>query len=210
MARLDKGVSAKEKDGSKPARGPGFEARRMEILRGAAILFAENGYHETSVNMLSERLGVSKPVLYYYAKNKDDILVQIGQISLDMLRAAMGRAQKAQLSGVGKLRHFFTAYTEIMCSDFGRCFAFVDQKVVSAEARAENSLGRRVIEAAIREIIVEGQSDHSIAQCSPEFASRALFGAFNAIPRWFKEGGEFDAREVAEVYIDLFVTGLGR
>lgn len=210
MASAVNKVAGGNPGAAKSTRGPAFEAKRMDILRGAALLFAENGYHKTSVNMLSEKLGISKPVLYYYAENKDDILQQISAISRDQLRVAMERAQRTKLSGIGKLRHFFMAYTEIMCSDLGRCFALVERNGMSPGARDNDTAGRRQIDTAVRDIIVEGQAEGSIARCSPELATRALFGAFNAIPRWYKEGGAFDARDVAEAYIDFFVTGLGR
>jgi AcrR family transcriptional regulator len=195
---------------SPAAKGPGWEAKRMEILRASARIFADQGFKETSVNELSERLGVSKPVLYYYAKNKEDILFQIWQISREQLGLAISRAQKSQLSGIGKLKRFFGTYTEIMCSDFGRCFVLVNRNSLSPEALDNDTAGRRQMEAAVRDMIAEGQEDGSIARCNPALAARALFGAFNNIPSWFHEGGEFDASDVAGAYMDIFITGLGR
>lgn len=193
-----------------PARLPAFEARRLDLLKQAARVFAAEGYHQTSVSTLAERLGVSKPVLYYYAKNKDDLLVQIDRIAFEELRDAMGTAQAAKLSGMGKLRRFFNAYTEIMCGEFGRCFALVDHRALGPSAREQDVSSRRAIEEAVRQIIVEGQADGSVGQCDPVLAARALFGAFNGIPRWFEKGGGLVAGEVAETYFDIFAIGVGR
>lgn len=191
-------------------RSAAFEVRRIEILRECALAFAEEGYHRTTVNSLSARIGVSKPVLYYYAKNKDDLLFQCGQVAREQLYEALESAERLQISCVGKLRHFFTFYAEIMAGDFGRCLVLNDVNVLAPEAGAKDAATRREIEASIRSLIEEGQSDGSIARCNPTLAARALFGAFNGIPRWFRKGGEFKASDVAEAYIDLFVTGIGR
>ena len=182
----------------------------MDILRKVALAFAEDGYHQTSVSSLAHRLGVSKPVLYYYAKNKDDLLFQCVMVGQEALHHAIKRTARTSISGAGKLRHFFSTYTDIMCGDFGRCIALVDHRALSPEARRKDALARRAIEESVRSMIREGQKDGSVGPCDPATVVRALFGAFNGIPRWFTKGGELDARDVADSYLDLFMTGLGQ
>jgi TetR/AcrR family transcriptional regulator, cholesterol catabolism regulator len=193
-----------------PDRETAFDIKRRDVLRRAALVFAEDGFHQTSVNSLAARLGVSKPVLYYYAKNKDDLLYQCDQIVRDALFKAMESTHRTKISGMGKVRHFFNHYAEIMCGDFGRCLALVDHRALGREARQKQVLARRGVEEAVCQMIIEGQADGSIANCNPELAARVLFGAFNGIPRWFQRSGELRASDVAETYIDLLVTGLGR
>jgi len=199
-----------ESVGPLTTRAAAFEAKRLDILRSAALAFAEDGYHQTTVNSLASRLGVSKPVLYYYAKNKDDLLFQCGAIAREQLRDAIESTYRTKISGVGKIRRFFSTYTEIMCGDFGRCLALVDHRALGPETREKDVAERRRLEEAVRQMIIDGQTDGSVSDCNPTLAARAIFGAFNGIPRWFRPGGEFNAAEVAEAYIDLFVTGMGR
>ena len=49
-------------------------AKARTILLAAARIFNERGYHETSMSDVAKALGVSKPYLYYYLKNKERIL----------------------------------------------------------------------------------------------------------------------------------------
>lgn len=193
-----------------PNRTASYEAKRMDILRGVAIVFAQDGYHQTSVSSLADRLGVSKPVLYYYAKNKDDLLFQCVLVGQRALQEAIEHTEKISISGAGKLRHFFSTYAEIMCGDFGRCIALVDHRALSPEARSKDALARREIEEAVCKMITEGQQDGSLGPGNPIIAVRAIFGAFNGIPRWFRRDGDFNARDVAEAYLDLFLVGLAR
>jgi AcrR family transcriptional regulator len=182
----------------------------MDILHKAALAFAEYGYHQTSVNSLAARLGVSKPVLYYYAKNKDDLLYQCGKVARDALQEAIDDATRIKARGLDKIRRFFAKYAEIMCGDFGRCLALVDRKALSPTARKKDALARRELEEALRTMIREGQADRSIVMCDPVLTARALFGAFNGIPRWFRADGALKAKDVADGYMDVFVMGLGR
>jgi AcrR family transcriptional regulator len=197
---------------SKPLldRSTSYEIRRMDILHKAALAFAEYGYHQTSVNSLAARLGVSKPVLYYYAKNKDDLLYQCGKVARDALQEAIDDASGSRIRGLDKIRRFFAKYAEIMCGDSGRCLALVDRKSLSPAARKKDALARRELEEALRSMIREGQADRSIVMCDPVLTARALFGAFNGIPRWFRADGALKAKDVADSYMDVFVMGLGR
>lgn len=192
------------------ARARAFEAKRMEMLHKVALVFAQDGYHQTSVNSLAARLNVSKPVLYYYAKNKDDLLFQCGQVARDELREAMEDTSTTKISGMGKVRRFFRKYAEIMCGDFGRCLVLVDRNALSPETAEQDRFHRRKIEDAVREMIVQGQADGSIGPCDPFIAARALFGAFNGIPIWFHSDGNLNATDVAEAYLDIFATGMAR
>ncbi len=191
-------------------RSVGYETKRLELLREVALAFAEDGFHRTSVNSLAARLGVSKPVLYYYAKNKEDLLSQIGQAARHELEEALDKAQQAKADGLTKLHYFFTTYADIMSSDFGRCFALVDHRTLTPEARSSDSRHRRQMEEAVREIIREGQKDGSIREVDPVLTARALFGAFNGIPRWFQTGGKLSPADVAKVYLDIFMSGIDR
>jgi AcrR family transcriptional regulator len=57
---------------------------RERLLSGATGLFASKGYAATTVREIVERAGVTKPVLYYYFRNKEGIY-------LDLMREPLGR-----------------------------------------------------------------------------------------------------------------------
>lgn len=59
--------------------------KRRALLDAAAKEFTTKGYSTTSINDLADLLDVSKPALYYYVKNKEDILLQCTEISLELI-----------------------------------------------------------------------------------------------------------------------------
>lgn len=50
---------------------------KNRIIQAAVKLFSRNGYHATSVREIVDEAGVTKPVLYYYFKNKEDLFIKI-------------------------------------------------------------------------------------------------------------------------------------
>ena len=86
-------------------RGRERAIKRDAVLRAAAQLFNEFGYHDTSLAMVAARLQVTKPTLYYYVQNKEEILFECVRLGLELLRAAIadaaasGRQRRRQAQG---------------------------------------------------------------------------------------------------------------
>jgi len=53
------------------------EERKDQILAGASEVFAEKGVHESRMDDIAAKSGLSKGALYWYFKSKDDILIAI-------------------------------------------------------------------------------------------------------------------------------------
>merc|ERR1711965_964484 len=56
------------------------DAKRDAVLRTAARLFVENGFHRTKMADVAEQLHITKPALYHYFRNKEDILYACYQL----------------------------------------------------------------------------------------------------------------------------------
>src|SRR3954463_12211116 len=56
-----------------------MSSRRSELTRQAARLFAEKGYHGTSIGDLAEAMGVQKGSLYAHIESKADLLWEVAR-----------------------------------------------------------------------------------------------------------------------------------
>lgn len=61
------------------------ETRRAQILDAAMACFAEQGYHETSIDDIAARIGLSKGALYYHFAGKRDILIGLFEVWSEQL-----------------------------------------------------------------------------------------------------------------------------
>ena len=50
--------------------------KREAVLKTAAQLFLEKSYGKTSMNDVADRLNITKPALYHYFRNKEEILIE--------------------------------------------------------------------------------------------------------------------------------------
>lgn len=182
------------------------EAKREAVLQTAARAFAENGYHRTSLEEIAARLGVSKPTIYYYAQNKDDLVAAIAARALDEIVAAMDADE--QSSALSQLSHLLRRYAEIMTTDFGQC------AIVVRDARIKGAVGEglrksmSLIDARIRELLILGEKDGSIAKCDVKLTSFMIAGAINEIVRWYDPAGTLAPPMLAEKFVNQLTTGL--
>jgi AcrR family transcriptional regulator len=182
--------------------------KREAVLRTAAELFLEKSYTRTSLNDVAERLNITKPALYHYFQNKEEILLEcyrwgtrlIGEI-LDNISAHCG-------TGLEKVEAFIYAYAEVMTINFGRCVMRMDEGDLSASAIAEVRGYKRKIDRRLRAFIQEGIADGSILPCDAKLAAFSIAGALNWICVWYEPEGPLSPEQIAAQFAQTLTHGL--
>ncbi|CAN5125113.1 TetR/AcrR family transcriptional regulator [soil metagenome] len=192
-------LSAKTREGER-------EEKRLAILHTAAHLFSSKGYYRTSLDDIALELGITKPTLYYYARNKDDLIAQVASIaSEEILR---GREGDENASGLEQLRYFLRRYAGVTATETGRCLVLLADFDVGDEAADRVRTGKRQIDQHIRDLLALGVQDGSIGPCDIKLTTFMLAGSVNGIGRWFHEDRGLSAERVAEVFVNQMTSGL--
>jgi AcrR family transcriptional regulator len=188
-------------------RDPG--AKRVAILNTAAHMFLELGYRRTSMSELAKRLQITKPALYYYFQNKEEIVVECYRQGISLIEASLDKALVQHGTGFEKVQAYVEAYaTTVVQHEFGRCVAILDDGTFSETTRREVREQKRRIDTALRRYMEEGMEDGSIARCDAKLASFAIAGAINWIGTWYQPGGPLSAREIGRQFATLLTDGL--
>ena len=69
--------------------------KRDAVIRAAARAFNERGYHNTSLDDIAAALGVTKPTVYYYVANKEQLLFECFRAGLEPIREALHAAERS-------------------------------------------------------------------------------------------------------------------
>jgi AcrR family transcriptional regulator len=191
------------------ARQRNQDIKRDAVLQTAAHMFLEQGYRRTSMSELAKRLQITKPALYYYFHNKEQILVECYRAGITLIETLLDKALASRGTGLTKIKAYIEAYARsVLLYDFGRCVTMLDENELSIETRKEVRALKRRIDASIRVYIEEGIADKSIAPCDAKLASFAMSGAINWIGNWYKPSGPLSATEIAGHFTHLFTEGL--
>lgn len=184
------------------------EIKREAVLRTAAQLFNEKGFHAVSLDEVAERLNVTKPTLYYYVKSKDEILAECVRSGLELMQEAIARSDEAGGTAIDKLVAAMRKYAEITTMDFGKCLIRVGEDPLPPESRRAVRRLKAEIDHEFRHLIEQGIAEGSLRDVDPKLAAFTLAGALSWIGRWYRADGELSPDQIAEQCIGVLMGGL--
>ena len=185
-------------------------SKRDAVLQTAAQLFIEKSYSRASMNDVAERLNITKPALYHYFQNKEQILLACYRIGGALIEETLNEIAAHCGTGLEKVEAFIYSYANVMTVNFGRCVMRLDEGDLSEEARAEVHKYKRKIDRRLRGFIQEGIDDGSITACDAKIAAFSIAGAVNWICQWYEPEGALPAEEIASQFARTLTQGLAR
>jgi AcrR family transcriptional regulator len=200
--------AAKSSPWGRSTRAQERENKRDAVLHTAARLFNKHGYHGTSLELVAEELEITRPTVYYYFKNKDEILFDCVRIALEMIGHAASEVTQRGGSAAEQLVAVMEKYAEVMMMDFGICLARVGDGPLPQHSRVKLRKLQANIDQMLRELIAEGIRQKDFGPCDPKLAAFAVAGALNSISRWYRPDGLLGPREIAENFVGFLLVGL--
>jgi AcrR family transcriptional regulator len=185
-------------------------ARRLEILRGAAAAFRDRGYAATSVRDIARRTGMTPGNLYYYFRNKQEILYFCQDASLEVLLREARRIVAWDAPPDARVRALVRAQVLCMLDELHGSAGHIEFHAIPRH-RLKRVIARRdAYERLVRSQVAEGVRARRFAPCDPKLATLAILGAVNWTARWYRPGGAWAPEAIADGFADLLVRGLLR
>jgi AcrR family transcriptional regulator len=173
-----------------------FELQRHRILKAAATCFNQKGFSGTSLKDVSRHLGLTDAALYYYVKNKEELVYQCYLRAAELGRKAMEQAVHDGGSGYEQALLYIQYHVDIMVGDSGPVAIMSEIPSLKRAHRNEILEVSRKHSAGFEKILERGIADGSIAPCDVRMTGNAIMGSINWIPKWFhgKAGMASDIR----------------
>jgi len=181
---------------------------RVEILKSAAKAFRKLGYHGATVEQIAAALHMKKGNLYYYFRNKEEILFACHQYSLDRLIQLFDDVERSGAEADEKLRRLITAFVHTILDELHGTALFLDLEALSPAHLKTVIVRRDQFEHGVRRLLEEGMADGTFARGDAKLMAFALFGAVNWIPRWFNPNGSATSDEIASHFAEYLISGL--
>ncbi len=182
--------------------------KRDAVISVAARAFNERGYHNTSLDDIAAALEVTKPTIYYYVTNKEQLLFQCFVTGLEPIRKALRDARRAEVPGRERLNTVLREYAQAIASEFGWCMVRAEDQDLSPAMSAHIKARKAEIDQGIRSLLRAGIRDGSVQRCDVKMAAFALAGALNWIAHWYRENQAMTAGEIAAAFVTILDNGL--
>jgi len=185
-----------------------YDERLEHLLARAAKVFADKGYHCTTMRDLAAASGMSLAGMYYYVQGKEDLLCLIQQRSFTQVLAGAERALAglADADPLERLEAFIRHHVAFFAAHMA------EMKVLSHEATALTGERLRRVHAIKRRYVdLLGGLLEEIAPDEAAVDRRAavylLFGMMNWIYNWYDPAGEIDPDRLGGLIARTFRGG---
>jgi AcrR family transcriptional regulator len=182
--------------------------RRIEILKSAASAFRRRGYHGASVDEIASALEMTKGNLYYYFKNKEEILFACHDYSLDLLLQLMAHVRAEASSPDQKLRTLVQEFVHIIIDELHGTALTLEAESLSPPLLKRIIAKRDQFDHGMREIIQQGMDQGVFRKGDPKMIELAIMGAVNWIAKWYDPSGPWGSDAIGKAFGDYLVGGL--
>ena len=182
--------------------------RRREILEGASRVFRERGLHATGMRDIAAELDMHVGNLYYYFRNKQDLLAFCQQDALDGLLSRARTVRKEELRADTQLFKLIYAHVHLLNYELPASLAHLEIEALEPEVRQPVLRQRDEYERLLRETVDEGIQSGLFRPTDPKVATLAILGAVNWTVKWFRPGGPAKIAEIARQFAEYLVMGL--
>jgi TetR/AcrR family transcriptional regulator, cholesterol catabolism regulator len=171
-----------------------MSTRRAELTRAAARLFAEKGYHGTSVGDLAEALGLQKGSLYTHIDSKAELLWEVAREGAEAFHAALD-ALPDDGPVLERLRAALRAHLRVVAEQLDIATVFVREwRYLEGGRREQFVAERRRYEERIRGLFREGREVGELrTDLDDATAALLALSAANWAYTWLRPGADTDA-----------------
>lgn len=170
------------------------------IVEVASKLFYQRGYSSCTLDNVADKLGVTKPFLYSYFKNKEAILAAICEVgiseALAVLEATLARKHASHrdllaevVRQVGRIVIDRQEYVVVYQREMKHLSAADYERILRM---------RHSFDHQIAELIARGIEAGEFRQDTDSFVAVWIGGLISWIPTWYSPGGQRSASDVID------------
>jgi AcrR family transcriptional regulator len=183
--------------------------READLLTAATRLFRERGFHATSMQDLGEALGMNRGSLYHYIASKDDLLWAVLTRAFDLLEARVLPLLESDAPPLERLSAAIREHLRVAADHADELSLIqIELRSLWRERRAEMIRRRDAYESLWRRTIEGGIADGSLRVFDIRLAGTGILSVCNWFTQWYRPNGSQTVDEIADIFTDLFLTGL--
>lgn len=186
------------------------EVRERQILDAAVTVFSERGYHDASMDEISDVAGVSKPMIYAYLGSKEDLFAACIHREATQLLAAIASGVRTDLAADMQLWHGLAAFFEYVGTHRESWRVIHRQSITQGGPfSAELVAMRRQAISLVDTLLVQVATKEGLHDNATESLAAALVGAAESLADWWLDNPEVPSRVVASRLMNLAWMGFG-
>lgn len=180
---------------------------RQDVVAAAGRMFAERGYHGTSMRDLGKEVGLLGSSLYSHIDSKEDLLVEVVDEGARLFLASSELAADVAGGPGRKLRALIAGHVDVVLDNRDVVRTYLNEaRMLDESHRTRIVAARDAYESRFRDVIEEGIGEGGFRHdLDPKIASIFTLSVLNAIERWYRPDGELNRDDLVG-QLDGFVS----
>lgn len=184
---------------------------RDDVVRAAGRLFAQKGYHGTSMRDLGKELGLQGSSLYSHITSKEDLLVDVVMRGAALFEASARHALETGATPLERLELLVEGHVDVVLDHLDEARTFLNEaRSLELDQRSTVLAARDRYEEAFRSVFRQGIASGSLrADLDPRMSAIYVLSVLNSLDRWYRPDGELDRASLVDSLVDFIVTATG-
>lgn len=187
-------------------------ARREEILEAAQNAFLKYGIEKITLEDIARECGIQKTALYYYFKNKEELLSEMILLKINEIQERIKLAVDAAGSVKEKLRTYMRTKIEIMRENMSFLQLFDKEGLPIREQRFLEENKKKLIQTdfcLVKDIIKQGIKNQKVSYELKDSLVLMILGVtYGTFVGRFLEDTNWDVDEMIETSIEVIFKGI--
>lgn len=183
---------------------------KEDVVRAAGRLFAERGFHGTSMRDLGRELGLFGSSLYSHVDGKNELLIEVIRSGARLFQGLADEVAASQGGAADRLHTLVTGHVSIIADHIDEATTFLNEaRFLPAEDRTEVVAMRNRYESVYRELLEEGITRGEFrSDLDPALHAILILSVLNALERWFRPDGGRTPDEIGAVLYTFIMEGI--
>lgn len=187
------------------------KGRTEEVYTKAAKLFKQYGYLNTPLNEIAKSLGIQKGSLYYYITDKETLLFNILNRTMDKMLEHVGNLPLKNMPPDKKLVQIIRAHIVNAVRYLNEFSVLLhDTQYLPPKQKEIIRSKEKQYENIFLNIIKEGIEKKIFADYDKKVVVNMILGSCNWLYQWFSPKAAKSSEEIADIFSKVFLNGLAR
>lgn len=188
----------------------GTRKRKDDVIEAAGRLFAERGFHGTSMRDLGTELGLEGSSLYSHIVGKNELLVEVISRGAAMFQGLADDVVAGEEPADHQLRALIAGHVRIVVDHLDEARTFLNEaRFLPEPAHTSVVEMRRRYQAVFADVIERGISAGTWrSDVDPQLAAIFALSVLNALDRWYRRSGRRGPDEIASDIYGFVTKGI--
>ena len=183
-----------------------LKKKKEEIILSAVKIVNEKGYQGATMEEIAAELLMTKGSLYYYFKNKEDLIFQCHIVVLEQATLELKSIFNKEISNEQKLKLMITSHIQYAIEKKETFNMIIKpEKTFQADQLEPILQKRNEYSSCFDRVIEEGMKTEEFKIKEMKMARMILLGAMNWIQQWHKPNGDKTVEELQEIYSEYLL-----